>query len=619
MALKDLFFSIFAKDKTGDAFRGLNRKLRETEGHAASLSERLNRTGKSMVKFGAAGSVATAGIVAAFRDSVGLYDTQARAEAKVTQAIKATGAAAGFSAAELFKQASAMQAVTRLGDEDILNKVTAQLLTFKEISGDTFERAQWAAADLATTLDGDLQGAAIMLGKALNDPIKGLSAMGKAGVTFSEEQKSVIKSLAETGQIAAAQKVILDEIASAYGGQAQAAALAGAGVVQQWNNTWGDIKEIVGGVLVEGMKAALPVLQSVANAFQSLNPETQRFVVVAGALGVALPPIIGAVGLLVIGVGAISAPVLAAVAGVAALTAGLVAFWPQVSAAAGYLRGLWDDLTLVETAFAPLAIAVRAAWDVFANAFPNIAQLVRDTVSGIVEAIQGRFLSVMDAIGAKVDWVEGKFAWLYDKVVGNSWVPDLVEEIGQSFAMLQGNMVDPTDAATGKANDAFKGLADNVSGSLSRLAMDGELTWGNFLGAMEDTAQRQVDSIVTNVFDQLTTAGVGALSGVFSSALGGASGGGGIGATLGGIASSLLGFDTGGAFTVRGRAGTDRNVAAVRLSEGEDVEVTRRGQRSGGVNLTMNITTPDAASFRKSRSQVAGEMRRGLALADRAS
>ena len=32
-----------------------------------------------------------------------------------------------------------------------------------------------------------------MLGKALNDPVKGITALGRAGVTFTDEQKKQIK------------------------------------------------------------------------------------------------------------------------------------------------------------------------------------------------------------------------------------------------------------------------------------------------------------------------------------------------------------------------------------------------------------------------------------------
>ncbi|WP_206078256.1 hypothetical protein [Poseidonocella sp. HB161398] len=260
---------------------------------------------------------------------------------------------------------------------------------------------------------------------------------------------------------------------------------------------------------------------------------------------------------------------------------------------------------------------ISAIWTGLREKFEALPGWVKLMATGIANAL----LAAIAPFKMLIDLVrqaEGAFAWLYDKVVGNSWVPDLVEEVGHHFSLLDGNMVKPTEAATGAANDAFKGLADDVSGSLTMLAREGDLTWRGFLGSMEDAAQRQVDSIIGTAFDRLTAAGADALSSAFSGGLSGGGAGAGGGGAWGWV-RGLLGFNTGGAFTVRGRAGVDRNVAVVRLSEGEQVEVTRRGGGGSAVNLTMNISTPDVEGFRRSRSQIAAEMRRGLALAERAS
>ncbi len=329
MALRDLFFQITATDNSGTAFQSVNRNLRSADGLATSLNERLGGLGRSMQRVGAIGSVASLGIAAAFRNVIGLYDEQARAEAKVTEAIRATGGAAGFTAEALFDQASAMQELTRFGDEEILNSVTAQLLTFKEIAGAVFLDAQNAALDLATHLDGDLQSSAIMLGKALNDPVEGLTALSRAGVTFSDEQANVIRELARTGEVAQAQRLILDEIASAYGDQAEAARQAGAGIQDAWSNTWGDIGEVVGKTVLEVKESVFPLLNSVAKAFQDMTPEGQKAVVMFGLMAVALPPLIAGLGLVVAGIAAVGAPIALAIAGIAGVSAAVALLWPE--------------------------------------------------------------------------------------------------------------------------------------------------------------------------------------------------------------------------------------------------------------------------------------------------
>ncbi|WP_116134341.1 phage tail tape measure protein [Tropicimonas sp. IMCC34043] len=615
MGIKDLIFSIVAKDKTGSAFSSVGQKMRETAGMAATAGERIDRLGRKLVKAGAVGSVASAGIFAAFRDSVSLYDVQARAEAKVAQAIKATGGAAGFTADELNKQASALQGITRFGDEAILDGVTAQLLTFKNVSGDTFTRAQTAALDLATTLNGDLKSASIMLGKALNDPVKGLSAMSRAGVTFSEEQTKMVKSLVASGDLLGAQTLILDELASAYGGQAEAARKTGTGALTAFSNMWGDIKEIVGKNIVPMLNGLVAVFEPIVTAIGEADPAVQKFVVTIGALAVAIPPILAAAGALAIGIGAVSSPVLLVVAGAAALAAGLVALWPQISAGAQYVADLWDRMTVLEKAFAPVSLALRGLWDLFAAAFPNIAQIVADTVSTIGEWISGKLDAILGSLGEKVEWVEGKFAWLYDKVVGNSWVPDLIAEIGNSFSELQGNMVKPTDEATERVDTSFSGMLDSVGANLGKLAREGALTWDSFMSEMLSVGQDYAGQIISDVFGQIATGASQALSGV---QLGGTTGGNSFLSTItsgvANLASGLLGFDSGGTFTVGGRAGMDRNIAAVRLSEGERVHVEKRGSSGADQRpVYVTIQTPDVQSFRASRAQVGAQLSQAVA------
>lgn len=651
MAIKDLFFSIFASDKTGTAFDSVNNRLRETEGVAARLNERVARTGKAMQKLGAVGTVASAGIAALFRGSLDAYDQQARAEAKVAQAIRATGGAAGFTAEELYSQASALQRVTRFGDEDILNKVTAQFLTFKNVTGDVFLDAQKAALDLSTTLSGDVQSASIMLGKALNDPAKGISALTEAGVTFSESQRDVIRAMQETGDLAGAQRLILDEIASAYGGQAEAAREAGAGMRDAWRGAWGDIKEVVGSVQMDALKVILPPLQALSDAFQDMTPRGQRAIVMFGALAVAIPPVVAGLGLLVAGVAAIGAPIALAVAGFAALTAGVVAFWPEIKAAAHWMgegisaaidtfTGAIDAVpgqieaaktSLYEGLVVPMKEVGAKVGDLLVivrDAFTAIPEIIGAATAKVVEWINGKFLAIMDSLGQKVEWVEGKFAWLYDKVVGNSWVPDLVDEIGQSFALLDGNMVKPTRTATDQVNSDFQTLMGDVGSKLGDLAASGELTWKGFMGGLLDVGKTYADRIIGDVFDKLG-AGMSNAMGQFGSGMsgGGASGGGLFGGFFGSMASGLgswvgniLGLDTGGSFTVGGRAGIDRNLTVLRTTEGEDVNVTRRGEGGAtGAVVNVYIQTPDPQAFSASRAQIGGQISRAVAAAQRAA
>jgi hypothetical protein len=218
--------------------------------------------------------------------------------------------------------------------------------------------------------------------------------------------------------------------------------------------------------------------------------------------------------------------------------------------------------------------------------------------------------------------VEGKFAWLYDRVVGNSWVPDLVEGVAAWFGRLGRGMVAPTEAAAEGVETRLRSLVGEGLGAIRALARDGELTWSAFWGRMLEVSTKMGDRIIDEAFNKLADGVSAALSGAFAgggAGGGGGRGGGGLFGAIAGAVGTLLGFNEGGAFTVRGRAGVDRNVAAVRLSEGERVEVTRRGESGRAVNVTVNISTPDLESFRRSRAQMGAQIGRAVAAGHRAA
>jgi hypothetical protein len=117
-------------------------------------------------------------------------------------------------------------------DQNAIKLTQAKLLTFKELAqtadvmGGAFDRATMAAVDMAAAGFGDAESNAVQLGKALNDPIKGITALTRSGITFTEEQKELIKSLVESGKTLEAQDMILQAIETQVGGTAEATANA---------------------------------------------------------------------------------------------------------------------------------------------------------------------------------------------------------------------------------------------------------------------------------------------------------------------------------------------------------------------------------------------------------
>lgn len=155
-------------------------------------------------------------------------------------------------------------------DADVIKATQAKLLTFKELAqtadvvGGAMDRATMAALDLAAAGFGSAETNAIQLGKALNDPIKGITALRRAGVTFTKEEQNKIKALVEGNNLLAAQDLILTAIETQVGGTAEATASAFERITLAVNQ----VKDSIG-------EALLPVVEDFADELAILVPELQ--------------------------------------------------------------------------------------------------------------------------------------------------------------------------------------------------------------------------------------------------------------------------------------------------------------------------------------------------------
>jgi hypothetical protein len=131
-------------------------------------------------------------------------------------------------------------------DDDVLREMTNVLFTFGNVTEDTFIRANELALDLSVSYGKDLNSAAIMVGKALNDPLKGLTALSRVGVQFTAEQSDQIKSMMAVNDVAGAQAVIVKELTKQVGGSAAAQADG----IDKAQVAWGNLKEAIGETLM---------------------------------------------------------------------------------------------------------------------------------------------------------------------------------------------------------------------------------------------------------------------------------------------------------------------------------------------------------------------------------
>ena len=224
---------------------GLKSGIKQSEQSVNSFSKSLK---------GMAGSLGLAfGGVAILRGIKSTTDAFLEHNKVTTQlgaVLRSTGEAAGYQKGELIKMADAMQNLTTFSNTAIIETQNL-LLTFTKIGKETFPNALETVLDMSQALGQDLKSSAIQLGKALNDPILGVTALQRVGVMFTAEQKKLIKSLAETGRVAEAQKIILAELNVEFGGSAREAITSYAGKIEQLKNRFADLKRGIGETIID--------------------------------------------------------------------------------------------------------------------------------------------------------------------------------------------------------------------------------------------------------------------------------------------------------------------------------------------------------------------------------
>ncbi len=181
----------------------------------SSLSGRMN-----LVAVGVASGLSGIALVAA--RAVRAFTEFERQQLSVQGTLQATGFAAGRTQAQINDLARRI-AVDTLASASGVRAAATALLTFRSVAGETFDRTLELSQDLAAAGFGTLEGNAIQLGKALEDPVAGLSALTRVGVSFSQVQKDMIRDFVETGRVAEAQRLILDGVARQVGGAGGAA------------------------------------------------------------------------------------------------------------------------------------------------------------------------------------------------------------------------------------------------------------------------------------------------------------------------------------------------------------------------------------------------------------
>lgn len=207
--------------------------LNGVTGRVSALAPIITGATGAAVGFGAAMSAAALLTVNAVK-RLADYEVQ---QLKIQQMLKATGFAAGLSSEQLAEQAQTV-ALATLASVGEIQEAQGVLLSFKAVQGETFNEAIRLSQDMASVFGGTAKDKALQLGKALESPIDGLNALKRSGVSFTESQKEMIRSLDRGGDRVGAQALILKQLQDQTGGAGEAQAGGVAGSIDTLGQNW---------------------------------------------------------------------------------------------------------------------------------------------------------------------------------------------------------------------------------------------------------------------------------------------------------------------------------------------------------------------------------------------
>ncbi len=238
--------TVKSSGQLGSGFRSAATSVAVIDGPLGGVAGRLGSVGAALnstgLLFGALG-IAVAGATTIMAKAVGVGEEYERQQLRTAALLKSTGYAAGLSAQSMEDQARAL-ALSTLASTEGVRDAQNVLTSFRSISDSNnkiFSRTLTIAQDMAATFGGDLKGATLQLGKALEDPAKGLTALSRSGVSFTDTERDMITSMFNAGQVAEAQGLILDKLQKQVGGAGAAEAGGLSGATDTLGQKWDEL------------------------------------------------------------------------------------------------------------------------------------------------------------------------------------------------------------------------------------------------------------------------------------------------------------------------------------------------------------------------------------------
>jgi hypothetical protein len=466
------------------------KKFQSALGSAGRSTDRFGKqvggSHRKLMAFGKVGAVAAvAGLAAVGKvlfDSVQVAAEHEKALAQTMAVIKSTGGSAKVSAGHILSLSDHIEKMS--GIDDLATQAGENmLLTFTNIKNGVgagnkiFDAATLATANLSTAMGKDMTSSAQLVGKALNDPIKGLTALTRVGVSFTAAQKESIKAMVEHGNTAGAQKIILGELTTEFGGSAKAAGGTMGGQLAILKAHFEDVEQVIG-------QKILPVLNQLIAWAIANWPTFELYARIAmqaisDAWDNVLKPAIDAI-VTVIGtaVGAVKT------------------HWDEISA-------IFTDAFKVITGFVDAFAALFTGdWDALWKAVKQIVTGQFDLIKDEIKLIGPILLKLMQKVGEKL--LEGLKA-------GVEGLADLALEglkaLPQAFVDLHIILFNAAVALGGKILDGMKSVVKDIAGDVADFVgkIPGKLL--ELVGDLKSAAGKLGGAIVDGIGEGLGTLG----------------------------------------------------------------------------------------------------------------
>lgn len=526
-----------------------SRAFSSTSRSAGSMGESFKKAGK-VAALGVA--AAAAGAVAVGKSLVEAGERAGTSNARISQVADSMGLfgdQADKVSGRLIKLAESQARATGV-DQNAIKATQAKLLTFGELAetadkvGGNFDRATAAAVDLAAAGFGSAESNAVQLGKALNDPIKGLASLAKSGVTFTDAEKERISTLVESNKMGEAQSLVLAAIEKQVGGTA----VATANGTDKIKVAFSQLAERLGGVLVpmvdrfatfivdKALPAAkrladdlrdrlAPVFATIRDAVGSLmdrlqpladwlasNPVLIKGAAIAlGAAAVAATALGVAFGVIAVA----TSPITLTIAAIAALGAGIAyayknsetfrnavqgladkfaEFQPQVEQVWGSVRSaIGDALAAIRQIIVSVTAAVQAVWKNFGD---QILSFITTTMKNMQTVLKGAFDIISGLFKAVKAALTGDWKGLWDaiKQIVSGALQIVKGTISQAWNVIKTATSAAWELIKAAVGKAWDGIKDLVSTGIDKV-----------VGFVKDLPGR-ITSVVSGAFDGLKEA-----------------------------------------------------------------------------------------------------------------